>query len=105
MEVIAQLEAARRGLYTGALGFVGHSGELCLAMAIRTLTVVGNEGHYFAGGGIVADSVAAREVEETHWKSRQLFGRSGAGATRDRPPVHTANPAKKLSNRGAPARH
>lgn len=75
MEIIAQLEAHRRGAYTGALGFLGHSGELELGMAIRTLTVVGRCGHYFAGGGIVADSDPLRELEETRWKSRQLFDR------------------------------
>jgi anthranilate/para-aminobenzoate synthase component I len=72
MEVIAELEAARRGLYTGALGFVSHDGGLRLAMAIRTLTVRDGEGHYFVGGGIVADSDPARELEETRWKALQL---------------------------------
>lgn len=77
MEVIAQLEAERRGLYTGGLGFLSHSGLLTLAMAIRTLTVQGDVGHYFTGGGIVADSDPGRELEETRWKARQLFGRAG----------------------------
>lgn len=75
MEIIASLEAERRGLYTGALGFITHAGEMTLAMAIRTLTTRGSQGHYFTGGGIVADSDPAREVEETVWKARQLFGR------------------------------
>jgi anthranilate/para-aminobenzoate synthase component I len=77
MEIIASLEAERRGLYTGALGFITHGGEMTLAMAIRTLTTQDAEGHYFTGGGIVADSDPAREVEETVWKARQLFGRPG----------------------------
>ncbi len=77
MEIIASLESERRGLYTGALGFITHGGEMTLAMAIRTLTTHGAEGHYFTGGGIVADSDPAREVEETVWKARQLFGRPG----------------------------
>jgi anthranilate/para-aminobenzoate synthase component I len=72
MEVIAELEASRRGLYTGALGYLGHDGELRLAMAIRTLTVRGEEGHYHSGGGIVADSDPEREVEETRVKALQL---------------------------------
>jgi hypothetical protein len=72
MEVIAELEASRRGLYTGALGFIRHDGGLRLAMAIRTLTVKGGEGHYFVGGGIVADSDPERELEETRWKAVQL---------------------------------
>jgi anthranilate/para-aminobenzoate synthase component I len=74
MELIASLESERRGLYTGAYGWLGHDGSLRLAMAIRTL-VAGNQdvGHYFAGGGIVADSIPEQEVEETHWKSLQIL--------------------------------
>lgn len=77
MEVIRDLEAARRGLYTGALGFLRQDGGLELGMAIRTLTVVRGEGSYFAGGGIVADSDPAREVEETLWKARRVIEASG----------------------------
>jgi anthranilate/para-aminobenzoate synthase component I len=76
MEVIAVLEAERRGLYTGGFGILNHRGELQLAMAIRTLSTRDGIGHYFSGGGIVADSQPAREVEETHWKAQQLFGRA-----------------------------
>jgi anthranilate/para-aminobenzoate synthase component I len=76
MEVIAQLEPCRRGLYTGAFGYLGRGGELELAMAIRTLQLEGDgrerRASYFAGGGIVADSVPEREVEETRWKAAQL---------------------------------
>jgi anthranilate synthase component 1 len=78
MEVIAGLEASRRGLYTGALGYVGHDGELRLAMAIRTLTVREEEGHYHSGGGIVADSDPEREVEETQVKALQLAAALGS---------------------------
>ena len=78
MEVIAELEPHRRGLYTGALGAIMHDGSLRLAMAIRTLTVLANEGHYYAGGGIVADSDPRREVEETNWKSKQVGALSRA---------------------------
>lgn len=72
MELIATLEAERRGLYTGALGWLGHDGSLRLSMAIRTLTFRDGYGHYYSGGGIVADSDPAAEVEETLWKARQL---------------------------------
>jgi anthranilate/para-aminobenzoate synthase component I len=77
MEIIARLEPQRRGLYTGAVGFINQGGELTLAMAIRTLTVRDKTGHYFTGGGIVADSQPAFELEETYWKALQLFGRAG----------------------------
>jgi anthranilate/para-aminobenzoate synthase component I len=72
MEVIARLEPWRRGLYTGAFGYVGRDGRLELAMAIRTLQLQGDDGAYFTGGGIVADSVPERELEETRWKAAQL---------------------------------
>lgn len=73
MEVIASLEPARRGLYTGALGYVGWDGSMRLSMAIRT-AVFGPDGvgEYGVGGGIVVDSDPARELEETRWKSLQL---------------------------------
>jgi anthranilate/para-aminobenzoate synthase component I len=74
MEVIAALEPARRGLYTGGIGFVAHDGGVTLSMAIRTAVLRGREGEYWAGGGIVADSDPAREVEETRWKALQLLG-------------------------------
>ncbi|HKO93928.1 MAG TPA: anthranilate synthase component I family protein, partial [Polyangiaceae bacterium] len=76
MEVIAGLEAERRGLYTGGFGLLNHRGELQLAMAIRTLSLRDGLGHYFSGGGIVGDSQPEREVEETRWKAQQLFGRA-----------------------------
>jgi anthranilate/para-aminobenzoate synthase component I len=74
MEVIAELEAHRRGLYTGAFGFLKHDGTLELGMAIRTLTIREGLGEYFSGGGIVADSDPAREVEETLWKAADYLG-------------------------------
>ncbi len=79
MELIAGLEPVRRGLYTGAFGFVGHDGGLELGMAIRTLTLRDGRAHYHAGGGIVADSDPGREVEETHWKALQLAALLGDG--------------------------
>ncbi len=74
MEIIAELEAHRRGLYTGAIGTLGRDGRLVLAMAIRTAVVSRREGmlEYFTGGGIVAGSVPSAEVDETEWKARQI---------------------------------
>jgi anthranilate/para-aminobenzoate synthase component I len=77
MEVIASLESARRGLYTGGIGFVAHDGGITLSMAIRTAMLQDGEGEYWTGGGIVADSDPAREVEETRWKALQLLGAAG----------------------------
>jgi anthranilate/para-aminobenzoate synthase component I len=72
MEVIARLEPARRGLYTGAFGYVACNGALNLAMAIRVMTMKNGEAHYFAGGGIVADSDPEAELDETRWKGSQI---------------------------------
>lgn len=76
MEVIAELEAHRRGLYTGALGYGAHDGSFTLAMAIRTAVLAGEEGNYrgeyFTGGGIVADSDPECELAETRWKALQV---------------------------------
>ncbi len=73
MEIIAELEPVRRGAYTGAFGYLSRENHLVLAMAIRTLEIEGGRwGRYGTGGGIVADSDPAVEVEETHWKAAQL---------------------------------
>lgn len=74
MHAIASLEAHRRGLYTGAYGYLGRDGRLVLSIAIRTLTVRRStgEGHYHTGGGIVFGSDPRREVEETRTKALQV---------------------------------
>ncbi|QRP65233.1 aminodeoxychorismate synthase component I [Rhodanobacter sp. FDAARGOS 1247] len=73
MEIIAALEDAPRGAYTGALGYLDRNGELDLNILIRTLTLLGNEVSLRAGAGIVADSVAASELAETRAKARGLL--------------------------------
>jgi anthranilate/para-aminobenzoate synthase component I len=74
MEIIAELEGARRGLYCGAIVQADAGGELVASMAIRTVVVDRRActARYFAGGGIVADSDPAREVAETRWKALQV---------------------------------
>ncbi|MGH7439282.1 MAG: anthranilate synthase component I family protein [Polyangiaceae bacterium] len=83
MEVIASLEPWRRGAYTGVFGHAGRGGSATLAMAIRTIEMekgpAEHRGVYFTGGGIVADSVPGRELEETRWKAMQLEALGGAG--------------------------
>ena len=73
MEIIAALEDAPRGAYTGALGYLDRNGELDLNILIRTLTLTGDEVSLRAGAGIVADSVAANELDETRAKARGLL--------------------------------
>ncbi len=65
MEIIAELEADRRGTYAGAVGYVDFSGNLDTAIAIRTMVVKDGVAHVQAGGGIVFDSVPEREHEES----------------------------------------
>ncbi|HEX2091274.1 MAG TPA: anthranilate synthase component I [Longimicrobiaceae bacterium] len=74
MEIIDELEPARRGPYAGAVGYFAHGGRtMDTAIAIRTLVAHGGEAHVQAGAGIVADSIPAAEYEETLNKARALL--------------------------------
>jgi aminodeoxychorismate synthase component I len=64
-EIIAELEPAPRGLYTGAIGWFGFNGESQFNIAIRTAIVEGGRAHFHVGAGIVADSIPEREWQET----------------------------------------
>ena len=69
MQLIDELEPARRGPYCGALGYFGSDGGFDLAIAIRIGVVKGNELRVHVGGGIVADSDPAAELAETEIKA------------------------------------
>lgn len=73
MEVIRELEPARRGPYCGAIAWIGFDGAMDSSIIIRTLVIDGDEIILQAGGGIVADSQAAAEYEETLDKARPLM--------------------------------
>ena len=73
MEIIAELEGEPRGAYTGSFGWLAHNGDMDLNILIRTLTVRGAAFELRAGAGIVADSVPARELEETRAKASGLL--------------------------------
>nr|WP_243043139.1 aminodeoxychorismate synthase component I [Dyella sedimenti] len=73
MEIIAALEDAPRGAYTGALGYLDRNGDLDLNILIRTFALSGCDVTLRAGAGIVADSVAEKELEETRAKARGLL--------------------------------
>jgi anthranilate synthase component 1 len=64
MEIIEELEPSRRGIYGGAVGYVSYTGNMDLAIAIRTMVTIGDKMYLQAGGGIVADSVPAEEYQE-----------------------------------------
>ncbi|MFA6015249.1 MAG: aminodeoxychorismate synthase component I [Gallionellaceae bacterium] len=65
MEIIEQLEPQPRGIYCGAIGYIGWDGNMDSNIAIRTLIYSRGEIHFSAGGGIVADSQEADEFQET----------------------------------------
>ena len=73
MEIIAELEGTGRGAYTGSLGYLNRDGDLDLNILIRTLSVERDAIRFRAGAGIVADSVAERELDETRAKARGLL--------------------------------
>jgi anthranilate synthase component 1 len=77
MQIIADLERDRRGPYAGGVGFVNTSGNMELAITIRTGVVKDGMLHVQAGAGIVADSIPEREFEETMNKARALLHAAG----------------------------
>jgi len=72
MEIIEELEPSRRGVYGGAIGYLSYSGNMDLAIAIRTLVSSGETIHVQAGAGIVADSQPEAEHEECLNKARAV---------------------------------
>lgn len=80
MQIIAELEQASRGAYTGAMGYLGLNGDMDLNILIRTLVQRDRGLCFRAGAGIVADSVPERELEETRAKARGLARALGADA-------------------------
>ena len=72
MEIIAELEPVARGLYTGAVGYIGFNGESQLNIPIRTLVRESETLHYHVGAGIVSDSDPAAEYQETLDKAKGI---------------------------------
>lgn len=73
MEIIDELEPARRGPYAGAIGYLSYSGDLDSCIYIRTVLVRDGRAYVQAGAGIVADSDPEREYVETENKARAMF--------------------------------
>ena len=73
MEIIDELEDEKRGIYAGAVGYLSVTGDMDTAIALRTAIVKDGILHVRAGAGIVMDSVAQMEFEETIHKSNALF--------------------------------
>jgi para-aminobenzoate synthetase component 1 len=73
MEIIDETEPTDRGVYTGSIGFIGIDGTVCLNIAIRTIIIKAGIAFAQTGGGIVADSNAEAEWDETLTKARALL--------------------------------
>ena len=73
MEIIDELEPVKRGIYSGAVGYIAWSGNLDTAIAIRTAVIKDHQLHIQAGAGIVYDSVPRNEWDETMNKGRAIF--------------------------------
>jgi len=73
MEIIDELEPVKRGIYAGAVGYIGWNGNMDTAIAIRTAVIKNGELHIQAGAGIVHDSIPRLEWKETMNKGRAVF--------------------------------
>ncbi len=73
MQIIAELEPSRRGVYCGSIGYLSDTGALDTSIVIRTYLALGSRVYFSVGGGIVADSDPSAEYEETLTKARALI--------------------------------
>ena len=73
MEIINELESTKRGVYAGAVGYVGYDGTLDVAIAIRTGVIKSGKLFVQAGAGVVADSIAKNEWDETNNKAKAVL--------------------------------
>ena len=84
MEIINELEPFKRGIYSGAIGYLSWSGDLDTALSIRTAVIKDNLIHVQAGAGIVYDSIPEKEWEETMNKAMALLKASENTDTLDK---------------------
>jgi anthranilate synthase component 1 len=73
MEIIQELEPHKRGIYGGAVGYIGWCGNMDMAIAIRTAVIKDGQIHVQAGAGVVADSDPQSEWDETMNKARAMM--------------------------------
>ncbi len=73
MAIIAELEQQARGPYTGAMGYLNHSGDMDLNILIRTIVLDQDGISFRAGAGLVADSIAEHELQETRAKAKGML--------------------------------
>jgi len=73
MQILRELEQAPRLAYTGSMGYLNHDGSMDLNILIRSFMLQDRQLSFWAGGGIVADSVPERELQETRAKAKGLL--------------------------------
>ena len=73
IEIINELEKTKRGVYAGAVGYIGFDGTLDVAIAIRTAVIKEKKLYVQAGAGVVADSIAKNEWDETNDKAKAVI--------------------------------
>jgi anthranilate synthase component 1 len=73
MEIIDELEPVKRGVYSGAVGYLGFNGDMDVAIAIRTAVLKDGKLHVQAAAGVVADSDPQSEWRETQHKTRAIL--------------------------------
>lgn len=73
MEILHEIEPTKRGIYAGAIGYLGYDGNIDSCIAIRTMVIKDKKVYVQAGAGIVADSVPEKEWEETRNKAKALI--------------------------------
>ncbi|MBM7584169.1 anthranilate synthase component 1 [Bacillus pakistanensis] len=73
MQIISELENLKRGVYSGAVGYISANGNLDFALAIRTMILKDTKAYVQAGAGVVYDSIPAGEYEETLNKAKALL--------------------------------
>jgi anthranilate synthase component I len=108
MQLIAAAEGERRGLYGGAVGYLGYDGNLDTAITIRSAVLREGRAHIHTGAGIVAGSVPEKEFEETEHKAAALrraieLAAAPADAPRTRPGTGAAEAVAAATTAGATA--
>jgi len=81
MQLIDELEPVKRGVYSGAVGYLGFNGDMDMAIAIRTAIVKAGKLHVQAAAGVVADSEPQSEWQETQHKARALLRAAAVAAS------------------------
>ena len=106
MQLIAAAEGERRGLYGGAVGYLGYDGNLDTAITIRSAVLKDGQAHVHTGAGIVAGSVPGAEFEETEHKAAALRRaiELAAGVPEARPAVAGAADRRADEVRGVETR-